>query len=92
MYRTVAPWVTENPISMDLLPADPATVRRGIDQCGEVGFEMLCLTFGSGFDIENEDPAYIRQVKGLADYATRGGSNWEGTRCWPAGAWGPNTT
>jgi hypothetical protein len=69
MYRTVAPWVAENPISMDILPADPATVRRGIDQCAEVGFEMLCLTFGSGFDIENEDPAYIRQIKGLADYA-----------------------
>ena len=69
MYRTVAPWVTENPISMDILPADPATVRRGIDQCAAVGFEMLCLTFGSGFDIENEDPAYIRQVKELADYA-----------------------
>ena len=30
---------------------------------------MLCLTFGSGFDIENEDPAYLRRIKELADYA-----------------------
>ena len=69
MYRTVAPWVTENPIYMNVLPADPATVRRVIDQCAEVGFEMAGLSFGSGFDIENEDPAYVRQIKELADYA-----------------------
>jgi hypothetical protein len=69
MYRTVAPWVSENPITMDVLPADPATVRGVIDQCAEAGFEMLGLTFGSGFNIENEDPAYIAQVKGLVDYA-----------------------
>lgn len=69
MYRTVAPWVTENPIYMNVLPADPVTVRRAIDQCAEVGFEMVGLSFGSGFNIENEDPAYVRQVKELADYA-----------------------
>jgi hypothetical protein len=69
MYRTVAPWATENPITMDILPADPATVRRGIDQCAAVGFEMLCLTFETTFDIENENPAYIEQIKQLADYA-----------------------
>ncbi|MHB8969790.1 MAG: hypothetical protein ACYC3X_18955 [Pirellulaceae bacterium] len=73
MYRTIAPWVTENPITMDLLPADPATVRRVTDQCAEVGFEMLGLTFGSGFDIENEDPAYIAQIKDLTDYANSKG-------------------
>jgi hypothetical protein len=69
MYRTLAPWVTENPIYMNVLPADPVTVRRVIDQCAAVGFEMVGLSFASGFDIENEDPAYVRQVKQLADYA-----------------------
>ena len=69
MYRTVAPWVAENPIYMNVLPADPVTVRRAIDQCAEVGFEMVGLSFGSGFNIENEDPAYVRQIKELADYA-----------------------
>jgi len=68
MYRTIAPWVTENPIYMNVLPADPVTVRRVIDQCAEVGFEMVGLSFGSGFDIENEAAAYIRQIKELADY------------------------
>ena len=44
-------------------------MRLAIDQCAEVGFEMVILTFGSGFDIENDDPAYLAQIKELADYA-----------------------
>jgi hypothetical protein len=30
---------------------------------------MIIMTFGSGFNIENEDPAYLAQLKELADYA-----------------------
>jgi len=69
MYRTVAPWVTENPIMMHVRRADPKSVRLAIDQCAEVGFEMVILTFGSGFNIEREDPAYIAEIKALVDYA-----------------------
>ena len=69
MYRTIAPWVTENPIMMHVRRADAKSVRLAIDQCAEVGFEMVILTFGSGFNIENEDPAYLAQMKELADYA-----------------------
>lgn len=69
MYRTIAPWVTENPIYLNVTPADPVTVRRIIDQSAEVGFEMVGLSFGSGFDIENDSPAYVRQIKELADFA-----------------------
>ncbi len=69
MYRTIAPWVTENPIMMHVRRADPKSVRLAIDQCAEVGFEMVILTFGSGFNIENEDPQYLAQMKELADYA-----------------------
>lgn len=69
MYRTIAPWVTENPIMMHVRRADPKSVRLAIDQCAEVGFEMVILTFGSGFNIENENPQYIAQMKELADYA-----------------------
>ena len=69
MYRTIAPWVTENPVLMHVRRADPASVRLAIDQCAAVGFEMVILTFGSGFDIENEDPAYRAGIKKLVDYA-----------------------
>ena len=69
MYRTVAPWITENPIMMHVRSANPDAVRKAIDQCAEVGFEMVILTFGSGFNIENDSPDYIAHIKELVDYA-----------------------
>lgn len=69
MYRTIAPWVTENPILMHVSSAEPAAVRLAIDQSADVGFEMVIMTFFSGFNIENEDPAYIEQIKQLVHYA-----------------------
>src|SRR5208283_12390 len=69
MYRTIAPWATENPILMHVRSADPASVRRAVDQCADVGFEMMIMTFGSGFDFESRDPKYQEDVKELADYA-----------------------
>ncbi len=69
MYRTLAPWVTENPILMHLKSTDPAIVRTAVDQAADAGFEMVILSFGSGLDMENEDPAYLRSFKELADYA-----------------------
>jgi hypothetical protein len=69
MYRTIAPWATENPIIMHVRYADPKSVRLAIDQCAQVGFEMVIMTFGSGFNMENTDPNYMAQIKGLVDYA-----------------------
>lgn len=68
-YRTLAPWTQENPILMHVRSAKPDAVRLAIDQCADIGFELVILTFGSGFDIENEQPEYLAQLKGLADYA-----------------------
>ena len=69
MYRTIAPWVTENPLMMHARFADWNRVKLAIDQCAEVGFEMVILTFGSGFNIENESPQYLAAMKKYADYA-----------------------
>ena len=69
MYRTIAPWSTENPIIMHVRNADPKSVRLAIDQCAEVGFEMVIMTFGSGFNMENIEPDYMAQMKKLVDYA-----------------------
>jgi hypothetical protein len=73
MYRILAPQVTENPILMHVRSSEPEAVRLAIDQCAEVGFEMVIMTFGSGFNIESEDPAYIARMKELTDYAHRKG-------------------
>ena len=69
MYRTIAPWSQENPILMHVRHSGAESVKTAIDQCAEVGFEMVIMTFGSGFDAESTDEAYIKELKELADYA-----------------------
>jgi hypothetical protein len=69
MYRIIAPWVTENPIMMHVRFSDDVRMKTAIDQCAETGFEMAIMTFGSGLDIENTDPAYVAHWKELTDYA-----------------------
>ncbi|MEN7548493.1 hypothetical protein AAG747_11270 [Rapidithrix thailandica] len=69
MYRAIAPWATENPILMHVRSADETSVKRAIDQCAEVGFEMVIMTFGSGFAIEDNSEEYLQRMKALADYA-----------------------
>jgi hypothetical protein len=69
MYRTIAPWVTENPIFMHLRYSDNESVKKAVDQCIATGFEMIILSFGSGFDIEDTTMANLDRFKELADYA-----------------------
>jgi len=69
MMRAMAPWVTENPILMHVRMADDYSVKKAIDQCAEVGFEMVIMTFGSGFNLEDTSANNIQRMKHLADYA-----------------------
>ncbi len=69
VYRLLAPWVTENPLMMHVRFADWDSVKKAIDQCADVGFEMVILTFGSGFNIENNATEYLAKMKEYADYA-----------------------
>ncbi len=73
LYRTLAPWASENPILMHVRHSDPESVKRAIDQCAEAGFEMVILSFGSGFNAEREDPAYLEELRGLVEYGRRKG-------------------
>lgn len=73
MYRTIAPWATENPIYMHVTSEKPEAVMSAIDQAAEVGFEMVIISFGTGFDPENQDPKFIAEMKTLADYGKNKG-------------------
>jgi sugar phosphate isomerase/epimerase len=73
MYRTIAPWVTENPITHHLLSNQPEKVIAAIDQAAEVGFEAIILSFGSGFNMENRQPDFLARWKEVADYAEKKG-------------------
>ena len=69
MYRTIAPWTTQNPIFMHLVSTDPVKVKSVIDQCAETGYEMVILSFGSGLNMEDASDVNIQKFKALADYA-----------------------
>ncbi len=73
MYRTIAPWVTENPLMLHVRQSDPETVHKALDQCAEVGFEMAILSFGSGFEIEDTSRENRERMKAYADYAEQRG-------------------
>ena len=69
LSRVIAPWATENPLMMHLVSSKGAAVTNAIDQCAAVGFEMLILSFGSGFDMENEKPETMARAKAWAAHA-----------------------
>lgn len=73
VWRTLAPWTTENPLMMHVRSSDQKTFRTAVDQCAAVGFEMIIYTFGSGLQMENTSDAYIARIKEDVDYAHQKG-------------------
>ena len=69
MYRAIAPWVTENPLEMHVRHADTRSVKKAIDQSADVGFELVVMSFGSGFNLEDTSRNNLQRMKELADYA-----------------------
>lgn len=73
MYRTIAPWVLQNPIFMHLVSKNDEEVKTAIEQCVATGYEALILSFGSHINMEDVSENNIARWKSLADYAhTRG--------------------
>lgn len=69
MYRTIAPWTTQNPIFMHLVSKNEEEVKRAIDQCAATGYEAVILSFGSHLNMEDTSRNNILRWKMLADYA-----------------------
>jgi hypothetical protein len=69
MYRTIAPWTTQNPIFMHLVSKNEEEVKRAIDQCVATGYEAVILSFGSHLNMEDSSRKNIAQWKALAAYA-----------------------
>lgn len=69
MRMHIAPWTTQNPIFLHLLSSDPAVIRKAVDQCAEVGYEMIIISFGSGLNMEDTSPENISKWRELVQYA-----------------------
>lgn len=72
-YRTLAPWITENPLMFHLTTTDPEAVKLGIDQAKESGFEMVILSFGSGLNMEDVSEENLKKLASLRNYAQEQG-------------------
>lgn len=73
MHCVIAPWITENPIFLHLTSTDPNVVKRAVDQCAEVGYEMIILSFGSGLDMENTSEENYKKFREFVQYANSKG-------------------
>jgi hypothetical protein len=69
MYRTIAPWTTQNPIFMHLVSKNDQEVKNAIDQCVATGYEAVILSFGSHLEMEDTTTVNLNRWKALANYA-----------------------
>ncbi|SEB19933.1 alpha-galactosidase [Pedobacter hartonius] len=69
MYRKLAPWATQNPIYLFVKSFDERIFKNAVDQCAAVGYEMLIISFHTGFNMEDISEGNIKYCKELADYA-----------------------
>ena len=56
------PWVTENPLYFHLTDTSPLGLRLAADDAAAVGIEMLVQSFGTSFEMENDDPWCVRAL------------------------------
>lgn len=73
MYQMLFPQTMDAPLIYHLISSDPDTVKHGIDQAANAGFNMVLLSFGSGVNCEDTSPANIEKYKALVDYAHQKG-------------------
>jgi len=69
MYRKLAPWATQTPIYLFVKSFDEKIFKNAVDQCAAVGYEMLIISFHTGFNMEDISEGNIKYCKELADYA-----------------------
>lgn len=68
MYRRIAPWCTDNVSFFHLISNSPGTIRKVVDQCKEIGIEMIIQSFGSGVNMESGNERYLQRIKKAYDY------------------------
>lgn len=73
MYRSIAPWTTQNPVFMHLVSKNDDEVINAISQCANTGYEALIMSFGSHCNMEDTSAKNISHWKNIADLARKKG-------------------
>ena len=62
------------PVAMAMFDPLQTGVKNAVDQMVAVGgFDMLIFSFGSGFNLESDDPDYLTKVRDSVAYANQHG-------------------
>ncbi|NND06387.1 MAG: hypothetical protein HKN87_08400 [Saprospiraceae bacterium] len=69
MYRTIAPWITENPLMFHTTRSNWEEYTNAVDQAAQIGYEMVNFSFGSGFNAEDDSEENYEEMKKYAAYA-----------------------
>lgn len=73
MYRRIAPWCTDNVLFFHLISNSTAAIRKAVDQCAEVGLEMVIQSFGSGVNMESGNERYLNRIRAAYNYGHQKG-------------------
>lgn len=73
MYRKIAPWCTDNVLFFHLISNSSQAIRKAVDQCAEIGIEMIIQSFGSGVNMESGRKSYLERIKKAYDYGHKKG-------------------
>lgn len=73
MYRVVAPWVTDNPMTFHLTRNRWDEFENAVKQSVELGYEMINFSFGSGFNAENTSDKNYALIDKYVAYAKERG-------------------
>ena len=68
MYRRIAPWCLDNATFFHLISNSSAAIKKAVDQCQELGIEMIIQSFGSGVNMESHRESYLKRIKKAYDY------------------------
>lgn len=73
MYRKIAPWCTDDVLFFHLISNSSRAIRKAVDQCAEIGIEMIIQSFGSGVNMESGRKSYLERIKKAYDYGHKKG-------------------
>lgn len=73
MYRRIAPWCMDNVTFFHLISNSTHTIKKAVNQCKELGIEMIIQSFGSGVNMESGNEKYLNRIKKAYDYGHKNG-------------------
>ena len=73
MHRRIAPWCSDNTTFFHLISKSSSAIKKAVDECAEIGIEMIIQSFGSGVNMESHRDSYLERIRKAYDYGHKKG-------------------